>query len=286
MANPLLGLAAAAARLLPNSVKQALYRLGPVTDGLRKALNTAAPQGLTETVVAGGGLQGTRLLLDLQAEKDYWLGTYEVDLQRALADFLQPGQAVYDCGANIGYISLLAARQVGAEGRIFAFEALPANRERLQANLALNAEGQVVEVIAKAVAAQSGQLDFLVHASGGMGKLAGSAGRDEAYGEHITVEGITLDDFVYGQGHAAPDLIKLDIEGGEGAALEGMPRLLAETRPRLLIELHGPEAAQSVWMQLSAAGYVLHRLESNYPKVHSLHELDWKAYLMAEAQHG
>ncbi len=286
MANPLLGLAAAAARLLPNSVKRALYRLGPISKGLRAALNQAAPQGLTETQVAGGGLRGAKLRLDLQAEKDYWLGTYEVELQQALADFLRPGQTVYDCGANIGYISLLAARHVGAEGRVFAFEALPANRERLQANLALNAEGRVVEVVAKAVAAQSGSLEFLVHASGGMGKLVGSAGRDENYSEHIEVEALALDDFAYHPGHPLPDLIKLDIEGGEGAALQGMPRLLVEARPRLLIELHGPDAAQSVWLQLSAAGYRLHRMEKGYPAVHSLDDLDWKAYLMAEALDG
>jgi len=286
VANPLLSLAAAAARLLPHSVKQALYRLGPVSDGLRAALNRAAPQGLSEIVVAGGGLRGARLLLNLQTEKDYWLGTYEPALQQALADFLRPGQTVYDCGANIGYLSLLAARQVGLDGRVFAFEALPANRERLQADLALNAEGQPVEVVAKAVAASSGSLEFLVHASGGMGKLAGSAGRDEAYTQRIQVDAIALDDFAYGLGHPAPDLIKLDIEGGEGAALQGMPRLLAEARPRLLIELHGPEAAKSVWEQLSAADYQLQRMIKGYPAVHSLDDSDWKAYVMAVAKHG
>jgi FkbM family methyltransferase len=286
VANPLLGLAAVAARLLPNAVKQALYRLGPVSNGLRAALNRAAPQGLTESVVAGGGLRGARLLLNLQTEKDYWLGTYEPELQQAFADLLQPEQTVYDCGANIGYLSLLAARQVGLEGRVFAFEALPANRERLQANLALNAEGQPVEVVAKAVAASSGSHEFLAHASGGMGKLAGSAGRDEAYSERIMVEAIALDDFVYGFGHPPPDLIKLDIEGGEGGALQGMPRLLAEARPRLLIELHGPEAAKHVWERLIAAEYQLHRMIKGYPAVHSLDDLDWKAYVMALAKHG
>ena len=54
MANPLLGLAAAAARLLPAPLKRGLYKLGPLSRGLRAALNRAAPQGLSKVSVAGG----------------------------------------------------------------------------------------------------------------------------------------------------------------------------------------------------------------------------------------
>jgi len=75
--------------------------------------------------VAAGGLQGLRLSLDMQTEKDYWLGTYEPELQAAVADLVKPGMQVYDVGANIGYVSLLLARRVGAAGHVYAFEALP-----------------------------------------------------------------------------------------------------------------------------------------------------------------
>jgi len=42
---------------------------------------------------------------------------------------------------------------------------------------------------------------FLVHASGGMGKVAGSAGRMNGNRSEITVQGLSLDEFVYGQGN-------------------------------------------------------------------------------------
>ena len=90
MANPLLSLASAAARWLPAGLKRGLYRLGPVSRGLRNALNKSAPAGLPETKVAAGLLAGASLLLDLQTEKDYWLGTYEMDLQRAIRDWVKP----------------------------------------------------------------------------------------------------------------------------------------------------------------------------------------------------
>jgi hypothetical protein len=129
--------------------------------------------------VAAGDLAGMKLALDLQSEKDYWLGTYEPELQQALRQWVQPGMLAYDVGANIGYISLLLARRVGEAGRVHAFEALPANLERLRTNLALNDMQDRVLVTPAAVVDHAGQVQFWVGPSGGMGKAEGSAGRDE-----------------------------------------------------------------------------------------------------------
>ena len=65
-------------------------------------------------------------------------------------------------------------------------------------------------------------------------------------------------------------------------ALQGMSRLLAEARPLILLELHGPEAARVTWETLTAAGYQICRMERGYPRVPSLNALDWKAYLVAK----
>jgi len=135
-----LSFASLVARLLPVSIIQALYRSSMMSGIIRQALNRAAPTGLSEVQVAAGGLRGAKLLLDLQVEKDYWLGTYELELQKAVAELVNPGMVAYDVGANIGYVTLLLARAVGSAGKVFAFEALPANLERLQANLKMNQE--------------------------------------------------------------------------------------------------------------------------------------------------
>ena len=164
---------------------------------------------------------------------------------------------VYDVGANIGYISLMAARLVGDSGRVFSFEALPANIARLKQNVALNQFQERIQIIHAAVVDKAGEVTFLTHASGAMGKALGSAGRDEHYTQTIKVQGLALDDFVFQQGNPPPAVIKMDIEGGEGMALAGMPRLLKETRPVLLIELHGEEAARQVWDCLKASRYTL-----------------------------
>jgi hypothetical protein len=118
-----------------------------------------------------------------------------------------------------------------------------------------------------------------------MGKAQGSAGRPEpVYAGAITVPGIALDDFVYRQGNPAPQVIKMDIEGGEVLALPGMKRLLAEAQPLLLLEMHGREAAGLAWEALRAADYGIYRMSPGYPEVPALEALDWKAYLVARVK--
>ena len=74
---------------------------------------------------------------------------------------------------------------------------------------------------------------------------------------------------------------KMDIDGGEGTALDGMQRLLAEKRPILLVELHGEKAAHQVWNHLRQHNYSVHQMRHGYPKVTLISSLSWKAYIIA-----
>ncbi len=220
--------------------------------------------------------------LDLQIEKDYWLGTYEPELQRAARDFIRSGMVIYDLGANIGYVSLLMARLIGEQGQVFSFEALPKNISRLKQNIELNKFDQRITIIPKAVVDRSHVVSFLTHASGAMGKAAGSAGRDEKYAEKINADGIALDDFVFKQNNPAPDLIKMDIEGGEVLAVQGMIRLLKELHPILFIEIHGEKAANSVWTALQNCCYSIFHMSREYPAISCPEQMDWKTYILAK----
>jgi FkbM family methyltransferase len=285
--NPILRLAAAAARILPVSIKQSIYRLKPLARWVRRTLNRAAPSELVPVKIAAGGLAGFTFKLNLLTEKDYWLGTYEVELQQAVSDLLKPGMCIYDVGANIGYVTLLLARAAGESGAVVAFEALPANVARLEQHVALNHLTDRVTVVAAAVVDQSGPVRFLVHPSTSMGKAVGSAGREKMddYVKEIEVPGFSLDGYVFEQGPTLkrlPQAIKMDIEGGEVLAIKGMQRILTEVRPVLLIELHGHEAAHAVWESLARHSYTVHRMQPGYPQVTSVDQLDWKAYIIAK----
>jgi methyltransferase FkbM-like protein len=75
-----------------------------------------------------------------------------------------------------------------------------------------------------------------------------------ASGEYILVPSIPLDEFI-ASGNPAPQLMKIDVEGGETAVLVGAERLLRERRPVIICEVHHAEAAG--WMEewLPARGY-------------------------------
>lgn len=272
------------ATILPTRLKRWFYRLGPFSELLRATLNTAAPEGLTQVQVAGGDLRGANLLLDLQVDKDLWLGTYEPEVQATIRSFCKPGMRVYDVGANIGYTSLLMARAVGADGAVVAFEPHPKNIDRLQANLDRNSFASIVQVIPLAVADQTGPARFQIHVSGGMGRLVGTSIKADRFIGEIDVSQISLDEYVYGRENPPPELIKVDIEGGEALAIRGMKRLLREARPILLLELHGLKAAQDVWGSLKAAEYEIHWMRRGYPKVRSVSELPRKSYVVAKPQ--
>lgn len=70
----------------------------------------------------------------------------------------------------------------------------------------------------------------------------------------VTVRSVTLDDFA--ETAAAPDFIKMDIEGAELSALRGARHLLGrQVPPRLLIEFHGDQLKREGCAMLNDLGY-------------------------------
>jgi FkbM family methyltransferase len=302
---------------LPQALLQRIYRIPPLARFLRSTLNRAAPEGISVVEIAGGILAGCKIELNLHTEKDLWLGTYEPELQAALKAFVKPGAVVYDVGANIGYVSLMCAKCAGETGRVFSFEPLPENQARLERTLDLNNLSGRVTLVKMAAGRHSGRTTFRVHASTSMGRIdpvrtgpdrtlsaqngAQEAGPDRtlsgqsldqetgpsgdgSFQRAIEVELISLDEFVFSEGSPPPDVIKLDIEGGEVEALPGMRRLLQDHHPLLLVEVHGTEAGRVVWHELTAAGYQLSWMRPGYPPVSGIDALQGKAYVVA--QHG
>jgi len=279
MTSTLVRATARIAGALPQGARDFLYRLGPLSGAIRSMLTRAAPDEIVPVEIAAGPLSGMRLELDLRTEKDLWLGTYEPALLEAIEHFVRPNLTVYDVGANIGYVSLAMARAVGPSGQVVAFEPLPGNLVRLRANMDLNPEGSRVQVVGAAVGARAAEAAFMVHKSGGMGKLQSAKGRQAEYEGSIPVEVIALDEWTTDHREVAPGLIKIDVEGGEAAVLEGLKRMLKSDRPTLLIELHGPEATSEVQNILASASYALHAARDGYPRLGEISE--WKTYAVA-----
>jgi FkbM family methyltransferase len=183
----------------------------------------------------------------------YWTGIYEIDLRQALARELKKGDVFYDLGANAGFFSLLAAKLIGPEGRVFAFEPLPENIESVREQIFINSL-DFCELIPKAVSDRSGTIAFAAAHHASMGKING--GDDKAVKKILTVETVSLDEFV--RNHPHPDFIKIDVEGAEADVLTGAGTLLrSKGAPSLLIELHGRDKARKIEAILDSCGYLL-----------------------------
>lgn len=189
-----------------------------------------------------GSLAGARINLGGSFLR-YLTGDAEPDVQRTLNEVLKPGQVVYDVGANIGFFTMLCSRLVGPQGKVYAFEPMPGNAATLRHNIALNGLSNVV-VVEKALSSSSGNAELFIshwsafHSLNVEGAVKkGNLG--PGTGERISVETVTLDEFVSQDGVSAPDLIKIDVEGAELVVVQGMLATLKSTEPLLLCELHG-----------------------------------------------
>lgn len=230
-----------------------LRRLG------KRLLLRADEQPCVRQIASGLG-RGLKLRVLPETPKSYWLGTHEPHMQATLQKSIRPGMTVYDCGANVGYFSVMFARLVGEGGHVFAFEPSPASVECLNAARELNGFPQM-EVVPAAVWERAETLRFVRggadmslvsdHVEGVFGETLGGAPTLE---QLVDVPAISLDEFVYGEKHPLPDFIKLDVEGAEGKAVSGARRVLAERRPGLLLEIHGAPGRE-VWEILRELNY-------------------------------
>jgi FkbM family methyltransferase len=150
---------------------------------------------------------------------------------------LRPGMTVLDIGAHHGLYTLLAAKRVGRQGRVIAFEPSPRECRRLAKHVRAN-RCKNVEVEACAVGDTPGEADlFMVDGF----RDWGNSLRPPAVPEptrRVRVPVRKLDDILAERGIEQVDFIKLDAEGGELAVLEGARKLLQTApRPAILAEV-------------------------------------------------
>ena len=153
----------------------------------------------------------------------------EATFVRILKQSIRPGATVVEAGAHIGYLTLQCARAVGESGRVFAFEANPHTAPVVARNLALNGLDGRCEVVPLALADVPGRRSFYL---GGGGDTSSLYEPGEG-AEPIEVEVTTLDAWL--DPAVAVDVIKLDIEGGEPAALHGMRETIRRAAPNLVV---------------------------------------------------
>jgi FkbM family methyltransferase len=206
----------------------------------------------------------------------------EAQVEDAFLALLRPGDVVYDVGANIGWYSLLAARAVGASGRVLAFEPTVQNASLATANAIGNGFANVT-VIPAAVTDEDGWATFLHR-----GSLEGRLSKDDTEAQakrrarlqpkplgSSVVPVLSLDRWIAKANQPPPRVLKIDVEGAEVGVLRGMRQTLRSARPALVIELHATQA--EVADVLDEADYEHSLIETGGPT----REGPWWAHVLA-----
>lgn len=187
----------------------------------RRRITAALGRRARPAVIAVGPGRGLRF--DPGAgDPAYAAGAVELPVQEALAALLRPGDLVLDVGANVGFLSVIAARLVGPAGRVVAFEPVPANARQVRRNAHLNGFANI-DIVASAVGDHTGRARLVLARFAGGAALREAGAPPDACGE-VEVPITTLDDWLAAQGQPAPALVKIDVEGAEPAVLGGSRR--------------------------------------------------------------
>jgi FkbM family methyltransferase len=160
---------------------------------------------------------------------------YEDRFGRAFQSEIRPGDVVWDIGANVGLYTTRFASAVGEEGRVMAFEPTPACFRRLSErcsghprillkNSALGASDGTVQMEIETDELAATHRVIIGEPDGA--RLATVAIRSAA-------------SLVRDEPTLFPNLVKIDVEGHEGAVMAGFKSLLPDPRLRCFgIEVH------------------------------------------------
>jgi hypothetical protein len=160
--------------------------------------------------------------VDFEYQTRTYLGLYEIELNRYLREMLRRGVTTFDIGAQFGYDSLLAANQTQA--RVASFECARKPVAEMRRNFALNPALEKLITI-----------------------VEGFVGNGERE--------IGLDDWASSDEGFVPDVVKIDVDGGELGVLRSASQLLSTRQPSLVVETHTSELEHECGRLLVDHGY-------------------------------
>jgi FkbM family methyltransferase len=183
---------------------------------------------------------------------------------------------IFDVGANTGIYSLIA-RCLNTEAKVYAIEPI----RRVYEKLLINAQLNEFDIECFAFAASDRDGFAMIYDSPGDHTYS-STFHDEIFEneefEQIEVPVMRLETFIRDHKTGDVDLIKLDIEGHEPAALLGLGSCLTRCRPTILIEILTDEVGQAVERTVQDCGYNYFYINEESGLVEPVRELTRRKY--------
>ncbi len=181
---------------------------------------------------------------------------------------IKVGDIVFDIGANIGLYTLPAALKLRGTGKVIAFEPVPMWFNRLKNNLSLNSiENVFMYNVGLYTKTEEREMSMKNIQGSGMASIATDYKDEipESLLEKVRVRLVKGDCFVSENKIPLPNLIKIDVEGAELEAIEGLENtirqadcksILCEVHPRYMKE--SPTAIDSI---LTGLGYRIEKID-------------------------
>ena len=167
--------------------------------------------------------------------------SYEVVIQSLLKSMLKKNDCVLDIGANIGAHTIVMSKLV-TEGMVYAFEPDKLSYKKLNTNIAINGCNNV-KIVKLGISIEPDHLDFFSSKTPGQ-----SDGNNSLHKDALTTAGLSNDEiqsykievtsidvFVETE-KIKPDFIKIDIEGNELKAFQGMTTTIKKYKPTIIFE--------------------------------------------------
>ena len=211
---------------------------------------------------------GCRVKCELRDEVQrlmWFYGLYEPIESYLFNQLLQPGMVVIDVGANVGQYTMLASTAVGRLGSVHSFEPVPSTFARLNQHISDNS---LMNVYLNNAAIWHEETSIALGLPTDMINNAGAytvgVGSDSA--SRVEVHTLTLDNYADRHNLARVDVIKMDIEGAEPAAIAGGLGVIRKFRPLILAEVNRAAligagySTVELWTIVSGLGYRVWRI--------------------------
>lgn len=207
-------------------------------------------------------------ITDHSARLLYFHGApYEPVVTRILVETLSAGDVCIDVGANAGFFTALAAVRVGPSGHVVAFEPHPGAREAMQALVNRNGVADRVTIVGAAVGNRVARsVPLHLSSDSVLSTLVpdhSPLAADYPFDRSIEVPLTTIDTWMGGSPALTPRIaaIKIDVEGFEGAVVDGMTATIAAASRAIVICETSPDSAAD--RALYGAGFSVEPLETD-----------------------
>ena len=192
--------------------------LSPIVDRLAPIASRPFEQFMLD--VNGVQLGGTNLA-QLHYVRELREQGREQTFVRLLAEAIPAGGVVVEGGAHLGFVTVHEAWAVGPDGRVFVFEPNVEVLDVLRGNLHVNGIDDRVEIFPKALGDSTRRARFFVRAD------ESSLYEPTGDSDPIEIDVVRADEVI----DRPVDVVKLDVEGAELAALRGMEGFMTGPRP-------------------------------------------------------